>query len=69
MLGRTSSKQRGVRAENKERDLAIVRRLATLPPQERLVAWKRETGKGKATFYERLGELSPDESGKSRVPA
>jgi hypothetical protein len=45
------------RAERKDRELAVVRRIAHLPPQERLVVWKKETGKSQAALYRRLEEL------------
>jgi hypothetical protein len=41
----------------KSRELDIVRRIASLPPQERLEEWKKETGKSQAALYRRLEEL------------
>jgi hypothetical protein len=39
---------RGGRTETKDRELDIVRRIAHLPPQERLDIWQKETGKSQA---------------------
>jgi hypothetical protein len=50
----------GVRARTKENELAVVRRIVDLPNQERLDAWKKETGKSPAAFYRRLAEHSQD---------
>jgi hypothetical protein len=47
---------RGVREETRERELALVGRIANLPHPERLEIWRRETGKSQAAFYRRLGE-------------
>jgi hypothetical protein len=47
----------GRRAEQKATELEVVRRIAHLPPQERLEAWEKETGKSQAALYRRLGEL------------
>jgi hypothetical protein len=52
------AKPKGVRAERKGNELTLVRRIAALPPQERLNAWKVETGKSQAALYRRLGELN-----------
>jgi hypothetical protein len=46
------------RAVRNDHELAIVRRIAHLPRQERLVAWKRETGKSEAALYRRLTNVS-----------
>lgn len=48
----------GVRAQRKQQELDVLRRIAGLPAQERLQEWMRTTGKSKAALYRRLGELS-----------
>jgi hypothetical protein len=50
------------RAERKERELTLVRRIAHLSPQERLEVWKLETGKSQQAMYRRLAELPKDGS-------
>jgi len=46
--------------ETRDRELDIVRRIAHLPPQERLEAWIKETGKKKDALYRRMGQNPPD---------
>src|SRR5262249_15623298 len=46
----------GVRAERKNRELELVRRIANLPRQERLEIWRKETGKSEPALYRRLEE-------------
>jgi hypothetical protein len=52
----------GVRAEQKAREHELLRRIAGLPPQDRLAAWMSETGKSQAALYRRLAELGGDDS-------
>jgi hypothetical protein len=47
----------GGRAERKQAELALVRRIAGLAPQERLAVWQQETGKSQAALYRRLDDL------------
>jgi hypothetical protein len=49
---------KGRRAMRAEDELAVARRIAHLPTQERLEVWKRETGRSQASLYRRLGEVS-----------
>ena len=44
-------------AQRSQRELAIARRIASLPPQERLETWTKETGKSRPALYRRLEEL------------
>jgi hypothetical protein len=45
------------RAARKEQEQDIARRIMSLPPQERLQAWKNETGKSQPALYRRLNEV------------
>ena len=54
------------RAERKGRELAIARRIADLPPLERLEVWKKETGKSRPALYRRLEDLKKEPSHFSR---
>jgi hypothetical protein len=44
------------RSERKGLELALVHRIAHLPPKERLQIWQKETGKSQAALYRRLEE-------------
>jgi hypothetical protein len=46
------------RAARKARELDIVKGIASMAPQERLVVWQKETGKSQAALYRRLDELA-----------
>jgi hypothetical protein len=48
----------GKREAMKLREQEILRGLVDLPKAERLVQWKAQTGKGQASMYRRLDELS-----------
>lgn len=45
------------RESRKGTEIAIVQKIAGLPPQKRLQAWVEETGKSQAALYRRLNEL------------
>lgn len=56
-------KERAVRVEpvgatQKEQELALVRRIADLPPPERLLAWQTATRRSRATLYRLLDEIN-----------
>jgi hypothetical protein len=53
-----AGKRNGSRAATKDNELALARGIARLPPQERLLAWRRATRKSQAALYRRLAELS-----------
>jgi hypothetical protein len=55
----------GVLAERKARELAVVRRIVDLPPQQRLESWKTETGKSQAALYRRIEDLNKERSNTS----
>jgi hypothetical protein len=55
-----------IRSERKSNELQVVRRIAGLPPQERLEVWAKETGKSQAALYRRLSELKGSDSHISR---
>jgi hypothetical protein len=44
----------GVRAAYKDKEFGVLRQIASLPPQERLEIWTKETGKSQAALYRRL---------------
>jgi hypothetical protein len=46
------------RAARGRRELAVARRIAGLPPGERLEVWKSETGTSKPALHRRLAQLS-----------
>ena len=48
----------GVRAARQDRQLDLLRRIASLPLQEQLDIWERETGRSRATFFRRLSQKS-----------
>jgi hypothetical protein len=50
------------RSERRARELAVARRIAGLPLEERMRTWERETGRSRASLYRRLGELNDDGS-------
>jgi hypothetical protein len=43
-------------AERKSRELALLDRIARLPPKQRMEVWKKETGRSQAGLYRRLSE-------------
>lgn len=45
------------RAGRKSKELEVAKRIADMPPQERLAAWKSETGKSLPALYRRLDDL------------
>ncbi len=47
----------GIRAEKKAQELQVAREIAMLEPKERLLTWKKRTGKSQPTLYRRLAEL------------
>ena len=50
----------GIRAATKSSELVFVKSIEQLPPQDRLEAWVKETGKSKAALYRRLDELKDE---------
>jgi hypothetical protein len=52
-----TSERPGMRAQRKDAEIALVRRIRNLPAQARLAIWQKETGKSQAALYRRLEEL------------
>ena len=59
----------GIRAISKAQEIAILRQLSGLSPQERLGIWMKETGKSQPALYRRLKELANLDSQISHLPA
>jgi hypothetical protein len=52
----------GLKAQEHARELDVLRRIIHLPRQERLDAWKRETGKSQPTMYRRMADFGLSDS-------
>ena len=58
MKGRaTEGRHRESRAEQQNRELEVARTMASLPRKERLVEWKRQTGKSEPAMYRALAKV------------